>query len=104
MTLARYAVRRALGAALLVYVVAVAAFVLTRLAPGDFVDVGQFEEDARVRAEARHRLGLDRPLLVQVGEIAVGALRLDFGNSLLYEGRPPKAVADRLMGRPLKRE
>jgi ABC-type dipeptide/oligopeptide/nickel transport system permease component len=87
MTLARYAIRRALGAALLVYVVAVAAFVLTRLAPGDFVDVAQFDQDARVRAAARQRLGLDRPLPAQIVDVAIGALRLDFGPSLLYEGR-----------------
>jgi peptide/nickel transport system permease protein len=87
MSLARYAVRRALGATLLVYVVAMAAFVLTRLAPGDFVDVVRFDAPAEARAEARRRLGLDRPLLVQIAEVAVGALRLDFGDSLLYEGR-----------------
>ena len=91
MSLVRYAVRRALFAALLVYMVAVGAFLLTRLAPGDFVatrDSDTSEVSEQARAERRHRLGLDRPLLAQVLQIAGGALRLDFGPSLLFEGRP----------------
>jgi ABC-type dipeptide/oligopeptide/nickel transport system permease component len=87
MTLARYAIRRALGAAFLVYAVAVAAFLLTRVAPGDFVDVRFFDRDAAQRQAERHRLGLDRPLLAQLAGAATGALRLDFGTSLLYEGQ-----------------
>jgi peptide/nickel transport system permease protein len=88
MSLTRYAAGRALRSALLVYVVAVGAFVLTRLAPGDFATVSDERSTSADREQRRHRFGLDRPLVEQVAAIAVGALRLDFGPSLLYEGRP----------------
>ena len=87
MTLAAYAIRRACGAALLVYVVAVGAFVLTRLAPGDIVIIMRPDAEAEEQAAERHRLGLDRPLAAQLSEVALGAVRLDFGDSHLYEGR-----------------
>jgi peptide/nickel transport system permease protein len=88
MTLARYALRRTIGAALLVYVVALGAFALTRLAPGDIVDILRPNDSQEARDAERRRLGLDRPLAVQLADEAGRLLRFDLGTSLLQEGRP----------------
>ena len=73
---------------LLVIVVASAALVLTRLAPGDITaeEVGT-GVSGRALAADRARLGLDRPLAQQYLEWVGRAVRLDFGTSLMY-GRP----------------
>lgn len=82
-----YCARRLLLALLLVWAVASAAFVLTRLAPGDDVDGAVLVSEAE-RLEARRRAGLDRPLGVQYLQWVGGALRLDFGESRIYAGLP----------------
>lgn len=80
---------RALGARLLFAIALVVlafagAYVLTALAPGDAVpDAGSFASQASLDAQ-RARLGLDRPVLVRLGERLLGLLRLDLGTSLLY--------------------
>jgi len=84
-----YTARRIVLALLLVWAVASAAFVLTRLAPGD-ATMGDLWESAEARDAARRRLGLDQPLAVQYGRWLAGAVRLDFGESSLF-ARP---VAD----------
>jgi peptide/nickel transport system permease protein len=85
-----YAARRIVLALLLVWAVASAAFVLTRLAPGDATFGETWGVSAEAREAARRRLGLDQPLAVQYGRWLAGAARLDFGESSLY-ARP---VAD----------
>jgi peptide/nickel transport system permease protein len=82
-----YCVRRILLALLLAWAVASAAFVLTRLAPGDATLVDDQLPSAEEREAARQRLGLDQPLLVQYGRWLRSSLRLDFGHSSYY-GRP----------------
>ncbi|MDP1569238.1 MAG: ABC transporter permease [Vicinamibacterales bacterium] len=92
MTIGHYLLRRLAFALLLVLLVSSAAFLLTRLAPGDFT----IEQGLTITAEERARLaadlGLDRPLAVQYGAWLGRAVRLDFGPSFLYS-RP---VADLL--------
>lgn len=85
---ARYLARRLAFSVLLVLVVASAALVLTRLAPGDITaeQVGT-GVSGRTLAADRARLGLDRPLAEQYVEWARRAAHLDFGTSLMY-GRP----------------
>jgi peptide/nickel transport system permease protein len=85
---ARYLARRLVFSLLLVLVVASAALVLTRLAPGDITaeQVGTGVSGRTLAAE-RVRLGLDRPLARQYLEWVGRAVRLDFGTSLMY-GRP----------------
>lgn len=83
----RYMLRRAALAVLLVLVVSSAALLLARLAPGDHLG---FDVDPAIAAAERHRLGRDRPLLVQYGAWLGRVARLDLGESLRY-GRP---VAD----------
>lgn len=85
MSLLRYAVRRALGALLLMLTVGVVALLLARVAPGDFVDV-TLPPDAPMAEKVRLRstLGLDVSpawsAVVWLGR----ALTFDFGESLLY--------------------
>ncbi|MCX6538810.1 MAG: ABC transporter permease [Acidobacteria bacterium] len=86
--MARYLARRLVFSLLLVLVVASAALVLTRLAPGDITaeQVGT-GVSGRTLAADRLRLGLDRPLAQQYLEWVGRAVRLDFGTSIMY-GRP----------------
>ncbi|HVC21146.1 MAG TPA: ABC transporter permease [Vicinamibacterales bacterium] len=84
----RYLLRRLGFAVLLVFVVASASLVLTRLAPGDFAtEAFGLGANPRTVARARARYGLDEPILTQYGLWLAHAARLDFGTSLLY-GRP----------------
>ncbi len=85
--------RRVLLAVLLVFLVSSAAFLLVEAAPGDPFD--RFDLDPAVAAAERHRLGLDRPLLVRYVEWLGRAARLDLGDSVKY-GRPVRQlVAER---------
>jgi peptide/nickel transport system permease protein len=96
MTLGRFLLRRAGFALLLTFVASSAALVLTLLGPGDFAaDDGVF--NAELVAARRAQLGLDRPLVVQYADWVGRAVRLDFGESLLYS-RP---VSDLLGERAL---
>jgi peptide/nickel transport system permease protein len=85
---ARYIAKRLALACLLVVVVASAALLLTRLAPGDALSeqVGS-GVSGRALAGERVRLGLDRPVAAQYVEWMSRAARLDFGTSIMY-GRP----------------
>jgi peptide/nickel transport system permease protein len=88
MTLVRFVVRRVVGAALFVLVVASLAFLLAQMAPGTPAD--EVGLDAGQRAALRAELGLDRPLWAQYVRWLAGLPRLDLGRSSLYR-RP---VAD----------
>ena len=83
MTLGRFLLRRAAVALLLTFVASSAALVLTLLGPGDFAADDTFG-DAELIAARRAQLGLDRPILIQYADWVGRAVRLDFGQSLLY--------------------
>lgn len=84
--MARFLIRRAIFAIVLVLVSSSAALFLTRLAPGDLTAaLGPNPTRAEVAA-ARARFDLDRPVLEQWGLWVSRAARLDFGESL--RGRP----------------
>jgi peptide/nickel transport system permease protein len=83
MTLGRFLLRRAVFALLLTFVASSAALVLTLLGPGDFAADDTFG-DPELIAARRASLGLDRPVLIQYGDWVGRAVRLDFGQSLLY--------------------
>jgi peptide/nickel transport system permease protein len=86
-----YLTRRLAFAIFLVFTVSSASLVLARLAPGDFVSQSMGLEAGRETIEeARARLGLNRSIGEQYRAWIVGAVRLDFGRSLLFD-RP---VAD----------
>jgi peptide/nickel transport system permease protein len=81
-----YIARRVAFAAFLIVAVSSASFVLTRLAPGDYVTESLGIDARRETVEAtRARYGLDKPIAVQYRDWAGRAVRLDFGHSLLYD-------------------
>lgn len=71
--------------------VAVLTFFMLRVVPGDIVEVKLRGDGGNVTQEVieqeRHRLGLDRPLVVQFGDWMVGLVTFDFGTSM-WTGRP----------------
>jgi peptide/nickel transport system permease protein len=79
-----FLIRRALLAALLVVVASSTALLLTRLAPGDLtVELGPLAAREEIAA-ARARFHLDRGALAQWALWSSRAVRLDFGDSFLY--------------------
>lgn len=97
----RYLLRRVGFALLLVFIVSSAALLLTRLAPGDFTTPEAMALDEAARARLRAELGLDRPLLIQYAAWLGGALRFDFGLSLLYARPVSELVGERAVNTAL---
>ncbi|MEU9986846.1 ABC transporter permease [Streptomyces sp. NPDC048045] len=94
---AAFLVRRAARGALSLVLVAVGAFAMIRLVPGDPVRaaLGADAPPALVAAR-RHQLGLDRPLLVQFGHYVGDALHGDLGTSLVTGEPVAELVTTRL--------
>lgn len=91
-----YLVRRLLGALVVVLGVSCLVFLLIQLVPGDPVEVMLGESASGAdRAALRARLGLDQPLVVQLGDYLSGLARGDLGHSL-FSHRP---IADLLLER-----
>lgn len=81
-----YGLRRIAAALVLVLSVSIAAFVLARLAPGDETSADlEAGVDLRLIELKRERLGLNRPLVVQLADYCLGILRLDLGLSTRYD-------------------
>lgn len=93
----RYIVTRLAFALLLVFVVSSAALLLTRIAPGDFVDIQGQDLSQRDRDAMREQLGLNEPLLSQYASWLGGAVRFDFGTSLLYSRPVGSLIGERAL-------
>lgn len=84
--MARFLIRRVSFALVLLVCTSSAALFLTRLAPGDVTaQLGPFAPRSEVEA-TRARFDLDRSPVVQWGRWVSRAVRLDFGDSFLYNG------------------
>jgi peptide/nickel transport system permease protein len=81
-----YAVKRLAGIVAILFVMSVLVFAITQVMPGDVAHVlaGQFAEPAAVAA-IEHKLGLDQPAWLQYWHWISGAVRGDFGQSLVME-------------------
>lgn len=80
-----FVLRRTAGAALLVLAVSSAAFVLTRMAPGDAVEIQLgLGANPEALARARHEAGLDRPLAAQYLDWLGHLATFDLGRSIIY--------------------
>ena len=81
-----YFLRRFVISILLIFVVLSAIFFLIRLLPGDALLAMSGERPEGMSPEQRaiveHKLGLDRPVLVQYSEWITNALQGDFGISI----------------------
>jgi len=85
--------RRLVTAIVFVLLVSSSALVLTRLVPGDATTESAFTPGGQaVRAQERARLGLDRPIAVQLGAWLAGLARFDLGTSSRFN----KPVGDLL--------
>jgi peptide/nickel transport system permease protein len=93
----RYLLRRLGFAVVLVFVVSSAALLLTRIAPGDFATVSGQDLTIEQRAQMRASLGLDRSLASQYFSWLGGAVRFDFGRSLLYSRPVNVLVGERAL-------
>lgn len=84
-----YLARRLVGTVALLVVVVVVTFGLIHLAPGDAAQTlaGQGGGDPQYLATVRRSLGLDRPLLEQIGVYLASVFRGDLGFSVL-QGKP----------------
>ncbi len=95
----RYITRRLLYAIPTLLAISLATFLLTRLSPGDpirlytFGDPNITEEDRQALA---HAYGLDLPLPQQYANFLAGAVRGDFGTSILYHKPAGPLVIERL--------
>jgi peptide/nickel transport system permease protein len=95
--MARFLIRRLSFALVLLVCTSSAALVLTRLAPGDMTSqLGPFAPRSEIEA-TRSRFGLDRHPLAQWGSWLSRAIRLDFGDSFLYN-RPVGPLVVRAAG------
>lgn len=82
--MARFLIRRLAFALVLLVCTSSAALVLTRLAPGDMTSqLGPFAQRTEIEA-TRARFDLNRSPVAQWGRWVSRAVRLDFGDSFLY--------------------
>src|SRR6267378_1360261 len=91
-----FLLRRALHAVFVIWGVVTAVFFLVRLTgdPTPFlVDQSATQQEI---ADARHRLGLDRPLVTQYLDFVLAALRGDFGASIREERPAMQMVLEHL--------
>jgi ABC-type dipeptide/oligopeptide/nickel transport system permease component len=83
-----YAVRRIAWMLLILLVITVITFVLSRVIPANpAVFVAGYGASKAEVARITHQLGLDQPLYVQYGRYLAGLAHLDFGKSI-RTGRP----------------
>jgi glutathione transport system permease protein len=83
-----FLIRRLGLAVITLFAVLTLVFILVRIVPGDPAQVILGDQASREAIEALHqRLGLDQPILVQYGQFLSGALRGDWGVSMVT-GQP----------------
>jgi peptide/nickel transport system permease protein len=96
----RYTINRILLTIPTLLGVAVLVFFMLRIIPGDIVEVKLRGDGGSVTQETiemeRHKLGLDKPLLVQFKDWMVGVVTFDYGISMWTERPVMEEIAVRL--------
>jgi peptide/nickel transport system permease protein len=93
----RLVISRILQAVPVIIIVSVLAFLLINLLPGDpAVLIAGDEASPEAIAAVRHNLGLDRPLIEQLGIWFVHLLQGNFGQSLMLNQSVLSAMLERL--------
>ena len=82
----RFIIRRLLITIPMILIVITITWGLVRLAPGNFY-TGEKRIPKEIENNIRAKYGLDKPWYVQYGRMMGHIVRLDFGNSLKYEGQ-----------------
>lgn len=83
---------------LILFFISIIIFFMVELLPGDIAQavLGQGATEENVAA-LRKEMGLDKPALVRYGEWLVGAVTLDFGNSIVTGERVTSVIGERFM-------
>ena len=91
-----YILRRLLHTVLVALAALLVIFVLVRLSGDPAQLMAGIDASPQDVAELRHRMGLDRPIYVQLSTFVWGALQGDLGDSLRYRGPALTIVLERL--------
>jgi len=94
--LTHYILRRLLHTVLVALAALLVIFVLVRLSGDPAQLMAGIDASPQDVAELRHRMGLDRPIYVQLSTFVWGALQGDLGDSLRYRGPALTIVLERL--------
>ena len=92
----QFITRRLLDAIFVVLGVSFVVFIMVHLSGDPVLLMLPLDASQQQVDEFRHRLGFDRPLLVQYLRFLSGAARGDFGNSLRFNQPALRLVAERL--------
>lgn len=92
----QYIARRIFLSVFVIFGVTVVVFVAVRLSGDPAALMISPTASAEDVAELRHRMGFDRPLLVQFWDYMTGVVHGDFGESLRYREPASELVLDRL--------
>lgn len=96
----RYTINRVLLAIPTLLGVAILVFLMLRIVPGDIVEVKLRGDGGAVSQETiemeRHKLGLDKPLVIQFKDWMVGVATLNFGKSMWTERPVMEEISLRL--------
>src|SRR5438874_2200740 len=92
----RFIIRRIIIIVPMMFIIISLTWALVRLAPGNFYS-GEKKLSAGVEQNLREKYGLNRPWYVQYGKVMGNILRLDFGNSLKYEGQSVNQILRRAL-------
>jgi len=91
-----FIIRRLLVTIPTILIVITLTWGLIRLAPGNFY-TGERAIPKAIENNIREKYGLNRPWYVQYGKMMGHILRLDFGNSLKYEGQSVNKIIARAL-------
>jgi len=94
--LLRWLVRRVIAAALVIFVVTSLVFVLTHVFTDPAAVSLPLEASDELREKRRELLGLDRPLIEQYGDFALGLVTADLGESFWQQRPAWEIVRERL--------
>jgi len=94
----RFIARRLVQAIPVILAIAVLAFLIVHLAPGDPVNIllGEYGSTPEFREQIRRHYGLDQPVLVQLGIYFSRVFRGDLGFSLYFNQPVLELIAQRL--------
>ena len=92
----RFLFQRTLLGALVIVFASALTFFFVNLAPGGPASVMRFDVTAEQREALIKRMGLDKPVTERYVDWAMGALRGDFGTSLLTDEPVTQRIAERL--------
>src|SRR5882757_3839290 len=92
--MSRFIIRRLLITIPMILVVITLTWGLIRLAPGNFY-TGEKAIPRAIRENIQKKYDLDKPWYVQYATMMGHIVRLDFGNSLKYQGQPVNSIIAR---------